>query len=178
MTYTIYLSSTDFCFHEQLYYLEQKWVFLALINSGNFEVVVWGSQQFCTPAWQNFIRGLMQLKYFGFKWTRKTHSHWVVKSGRVLYVHLWRVEVCVSVCVGELFCVRLYLSIPCDCSAKFRLSSKESSKICFTVTVIFIEPKQASVQQMTIEIRRSEIIDDTQHIFPGPIMRWIPGANH
>lgn len=136
MTYTIYLSSIVFCFHEQHYYLEQKWVFLALINSGNFEVVVWGSQQFCTPAWQNFIRGLMQLKYFGFKWTRKTHSHWVVKSGRVLYVHLWRVEVCVSVCVGELCCVRLYLSIPCDCcdldcfrSAKFQFRLPKSLSV-------------------------------------------------
>lgn len=62
---------------------------------GNFGVVVWGSQQFCTPSWQNFIRGLMQLKYFSFKWSRKTHSHWVVKSGRVLYVHLWRMGLCV-----------------------------------------------------------------------------------
>lgn len=101
--------------------------FLALLNSGNLEVVVWGSQQFCTPSWQNFIRGLMQLKYFGFKWSRKTHSHWVVKSGRVLFVHLWRmglsVSVCQRVCVYELFSVKTLFVY--NLNADFRWSSKK-----------------------------------------------------
>lgn len=141
-------------FPVQRYYLEQKWVYLALLNSGNFGVVVWGSQQFCTPSWQNFIRGLMQLKYFGFKWSRKTHSRWVVKSGRALCVHLWRMGVCVCrcVCLWAVLC-RLYLSITCDCMtqkasypADFRYSSKRL--ICYAV-IIFL-------QWLKIEIFRRE----------------------
>lgn len=66
----------------------------------------------------------MQLKYFGFKWSRKTHSRWVVKSGRVQCVctcEEWR---CVCVCVYRLFGVRLYLSITCDCNDSGRLGSR------------------------------------------------------
>ena len=90
----------------------------AMMNSGNFEVVVWGSQQLCTPAWQSFIRGLMQLKYSSFKWTRKTRSHWVVKSGCVY---------CMSACVCACVCVFVYYFQVLwfrSLDQNFRLSSK------------------------------------------------------
>lgn len=70
--------------------------------------------QFCTPPWQYFIRGLTQLKYFGFKWSRKTCSRCAVKSGRVLGVHSWRMRflcVCCVMCVLKPLFVRLYSSV-------------------------------------------------------------------
>lgn len=142
-----------FFVHVRQYYREQKWVFLAPMNSGNFGVLVWASQQFCTAAWQNFIRGLMQLKYFSFKWTRKTHSQWVVKSGRGLHVHLWRMLVCLG--VYELLRVTLCLSIVCDCCdlESFRSSQFQIvfQSICLLHSDYFPGPEQVLLWQIKIK---------------------------
>lgn len=158
-----------FCFQVQSYYLEQKWVFLALMNSGNFGLV-WGSQPLCSPAWQNFIRGLMQLKYFSFTWTRKTQSHWVVKSGRVLYVHLWRMGawVCLYACdLGQqILPISYYL--PKDLSVKRWLFSW------------FSEPKHTllKIEIKISSFKRSGIIENRQQLFLGAVMRNTEANHH
>lgn len=91
--------------------------------------------QFCTPPWQYFIRGLTQLKYFGFKWSRKTCSRCAVKSGRVLGVHSWRMRflcVCVVSCVfwsRSLYdFIRLWPKLPAS-------DPRPKGCICYTVII-------------------------------------------